>query len=594
MASISEQFGQRRLILVYQKFVSIYSAAMAIYYAIVTPLNFSLPDSSRNLMLICTSASSIISLIILKSSIKNDNKWKDIEFYSLFNNFVLLLNITIHTFSVRDSHLLIYFAPLALIFGLVGPSKRVIAISLAANGLAAALCNRFAPPAYASEFGTAVGTIILAAIGVAWFLHRTIAEKAQALARLGAAVESLEEARQRSAALAEEAQSAHEAKAAFIANVSHEMRSPLTGILGLTSALARTELSPQQAEIVALLKSSSDMLGRIVSDVLDLEKIAAGKIDFEICPTNFSGEVENVVKLMSPQASEKGIFLTFENADSKILYVDCDPTRVKQIFMNLISNAIKFTETGGVVVRLETTVDERHQRAGFVIEVIDTGIGFDSKNSAWLFDRFRQAEASTTRRFGGTGLGLSICRSLARAMGGDVTASSVVGTGSCFTVKLDLPISKDVQRFVEPASALASSLGVLVADDSAAVRRVIAILLAEFGCEAVFAEDGISALEAYRSNRFDVVLMDMNMPRMDGLSTVRRIRALEVERGDPEVPIVMLTGNSSDEDRQTARDAGATDFVTKPIATASLYSALTRATASRELDRTTAPARAGR
>jgi CheY-like chemotaxis protein len=318
------------------------------------------------------------------------------------------------------------------------------------------------------------------------------------------------------------------------------------------------------------------MLKRIVSDVLDMEKIEAGKVELELMPLNLAEEIGGVVRLLSAQAAEKGLVLNFECLDRDAPPVMGDPTRIKQIAINLLSNAIKFTQVGGVTVRLRMTALIDRPVVSVVIDVEDTGIGFDVSNAAWLFNRFGQAEASTTRRFGGTGLGLAISRALARQMGGDVSATSVVGEGSCFTIQLTLPIAEAAVTGDTDISPRGweNGLRILVAEDNPAIQRVIALLLASVNAQAQFVENGRDALEARRQSEFDVILMDMHMPELDGLGATRAIRAMEDALELPAVPVVMLTGNSSDADKVASQAAGAIGFVTKPVDPQALFAAL--------------------
>ncbi len=552
--------------------------AMAIYYAIVTPLNFTLPPIAVAPMFACTSLSALLSATLWFVWGRGAASTARLERLAATTNLVLLFNVMLHTFLVRDAHLLIYFAPISLIFSIVGPTYRVIYPSLAAAALCAAACAHFMPQAYRSEFAFALVTILGAALGVATLLHRAIRGEARALAEATAAAIALDDARRRSDRLAAEAEAAHAAKASFVANMSHEIRNPLGGMLGLIAALARTELDPDQAQSVALLESSGQMLKRIVSDVLDMEKLEAGKVELEVAPLSLSEEIGGVVRLMSAQARDKGLDLVFEDMDPAAPPVAGDPTRIKQIVVNLVSNAIKFTGKGGVTVRLRATPTPDASSVRVAIEVADTGIGFDVDNAPWLFERFGQAGASTARTFGGTGLGLAICRALARQMGGDVSATSVVGQGSCFSVRLVLPVAAPAAFAAVAASAPISgvSLSVLLAEDNAANRRVIRLLLEQAGVETVAVDNGRAAVEARRANDFDVILMDMHMPELDGLQAIREIRSFERESGSAAVPVVMLTGRAADEDRAAAAAAGAQGFVTKPITPEALYAALDR------------------
>lgn len=570
---------------VYAKLIRGYAAAAAIYYFVVTPLNFTLIPSAVLPMLACTSLSGGLSLWLWWIFRRPEISTARLELAGAAMNAVLLFNLLLHTFLVRDAHLLIYFAPIALIFSVVGPSYRVVFPSLVATAIGAVLCGHFMPQAYRNEFEFAVGTVMFVAVGTTLLLHGTIRQKARALAEAEAAAAALDRARLRSEALAADAEAAHAAKARFVANMSHEIRNPLSGMLGLAAALARTDLDPEQAKMVALLENSGRMLKRIVSDVLDMEKIEAGKVELELLPVSLGEEIGGVVRLMTEQAKAKGLALIFEDIDPGAPLVSADPTRIKQIVVNLVSNAVKFTQAGSVSVRLRVEPQAEPSLVRATIDVVDTGIGFDVRNASWLFDRFGQAEASTTRQFGGTGLGLAISRGLARQMGGDITATSVIGEGSCFTVGLTLAAATPVETedATADAPALGQGLRVLVAEDNPAIQCVIGLLLEQVQADVVVVGDGQAAVDARRHDDFDVILMDMHMPELGGLDATCAIRDFERAEALPAVPIVMLTGNSTDGDRNAAAAAGADGYVTKPIAPKALYAALEAATPRRSM-----------
>ena len=373
------------------------------------------------------------------------------------------------------------------------------------------------------------------------------------------------------------AEAANRAKTDFLANISHEIRTPLNGVIGIVDALARTPLSADQTEMVDLIRNSGAMLERLVSDFLDVAKIEAGQLRLENGPFDLAHALRPSIEIMRHRAEEKGLaFQVVGQAEGRYLG---DGVRIGQVVGNLLSNAIKFTETGGVTLRLAAEPAENDQTR-LTLEIQDTGIGFDADHAAGLFGRFHQADASISRRFGGTGLGLSICRSLTDMMGGEISAVSAPGAGSRFIVSLCLPRvtpepTPDAAEVRAAALARADRpLRVLLVEDHPTNQRVAQLILATQDAEVVTVGDGLEALEAFQIGTFDVVLMDMQMPRMDGLTATRAIRALESESGAARTPIIMLSANALTTHRDQALAAGADLHVPKPITAAHLLAGI--------------------
>ena len=372
------------------------------------------------------------------------------------------------------------------------------------------------------------------------------------------------------------AEAASRAKSEFLANMSHEIRTPLNGVIGIIDALSRTPLSAEQAEMIDLVRDSGVTLERLVSDFLDVSKIEAGQLDLEIRAFDLEQALRPCIEVMRYRAHDKGLafdVVSAANARGRFLG---DGTRIGQIIGNLISNAVKFTEKGGVTLRVG--VVEAHGTARLTLAIEDTGIGFDAEHATRLFNRFNQADETINRRFGGTGLGLSICRSLAQMMDGEISAHSQLGVGSRFAVSLPLPRAETLADYDARAPQAAQAPGrlgdrplrILLAEDHPTNQRVVQLILASQGADLLIVDDGEQAVAAFTARPFDLVLMDMQMPGMDGLTAIRAIRALEAARGAIPTPIVMLSANAMSEHKDEALAAGADVHVAKPITAASL------------------------
>ncbi len=386
------------------------------------------------------------------------------------------------------------------------------------------------------------------------------------------------------------AEAANQAKSDFLANMSHEIRTPLNGVIGIIDALSRTELSPAQREMVALIERSGETLGRLVSDILDVSKIEAGRLEIERRVFDLEDELGSLIELYRLRAREKALTLQARLGERARGRFHGDSTRIKQVLGNLLSNAIKFTDKGEVGLAIEVTDPVLPgQPCRLEVEVSDTGMGFDAEASANLFQRFSQADTTITRRFGGTGLGLSICKALVEMMGGEISAQSEVGRGSLFKVTIPLtphhPLDAHAaaparaadlsQAGGVPASDRDDPIRVLLAEDHPINQKVVELILAPYGAHITIVEDGAEAVEAMRNAAFDLVLMDMQMPVMDGLTATRAIRGDERGRPDlPRTPIIMLSANAMSQHRLDALTAGADLHIPKPVTAATLLAGI--------------------
>lgn len=389
------------------------------------------------------------------------------------------------------------------------------------------------------------------------------------------------------------AETASKAKSEFLANMSHEVRTPLNGIIGLTSALAQTELSDQQREMVEMILTSGQTLERVVSDVLDFSKIEAGRLELDIQPFDLRQELEGLADLFRARAEEKGLTFSVTCGVGVNGSFSGDAVRIKQVLGNLVSNAVKFTTQGEV--RVAADVDDRPFPGSPVLtmKVRDTGIGFDDDVARRLFQRFSQADGSITRRFGGSGLGLSICQALVEMMGGEVRATSEVGRGSEFEVRVPLPrhqgpcpamptgAASDVAELWASGAPEGRPLRILLAEDHAINQRLVEVILAPMGVSLTIVETGDQALRAYMAEDFALVLMDMQMPVMDGLAATRAIRDFETTvQSGRRTPIIMLSANAMRQHVDDAIAAGADFHLAKPVSLAGLRGAVARALSS--------------
>ena len=373
------------------------------------------------------------------------------------------------------------------------------------------------------------------------------------------------------------AQQSSQMKTDFLALMSHELRTPMAGIIGMLKLAQRgDDLSEIKERVERAQNNAESMLG-ILNDLLDLSKIEAGKLTLEAINIDFRKELSDALVLLRERAYAKSIYFESTIAPEVAPYFETDSTRIRQILLNLIGNAIKFTERGGIqfAARLLQAQPEL-QLVQMTIQ--DTGIGMSEEALSRLFQKFEQADTSTTRRFGGTGLGLSITKQLVELMGGEVTVTSEVGRGSCFTVVLPLKLgAKPAEEDTYVPSEAEYSLRVLVAEDVITNQMVIEGLLGELGHQVVFAEDGRAALEALARGDYDLVLMDGRMPVMDGLTATRHFRTGAYEGlifQQPDLPVIALTANASDLDRDRFLEAGVDRFLTKPIDEGKLAQAL--------------------
>lgn len=357
----------------------------------------------------------------------------------------------------------------------------------------------------------------------------------------------------------EAANAASRAKTDFLANMSHEIKTPLNGVIGLADVLSRTRLDEDQRDILKTLAASAGDLNGLLSDLLDFSRLQAGKVEITEVPFDLAAAVEESVEPFRGMARARGLALSVALADEARGQVMGDGARLKQVLTNLVSNAVKFTAAGAVSVKVA-----RSATGAVFFEIRDTGVGFDQARVEQLFGGFEKADASLARSFGGTGLGLSICRRLCGLMGGAIHAMGEEGKGAAFTVVLPLPpVAQEAPA--EPEAGGYPPLKVLLVDDNATNRKVVDLMLTPLGAEVTSCENGREAVAAFYRQPFDVILMDLAMPVMDGLSATAAIREIERVESKARTPLVVLSANFSADDRAATARAGADAHLGKPI-----------------------------
>lgn len=404
-------------------------------------------------------------------------------------------------------------------------------------------------------------------------LEQKVFERTKELENLN---KNLKEAKEEALLAKYQAEEATKAKSSFLANMSHEIRTPMTGILGFVELLASKETDPERKKQFNIIKNSSNTLLTIINDILDFSKIENGKLDIESHPSKIVDFLQEIKVIFDEIMIKKNITFEFIIGDNIPNYILIDEVRVKQVILNLLNNAVKFTNNNGLII-FEAIYDKNEEK--LFVTVSDTGIGISKDKLEHIFEAFSQEDVSITRKFGGTGLGLTISSKLVSLMGGSLKVESKVGEGSRFYFDIKSKVCKDIdfdREIDKPKIDKKTDLNghILIVDDNETNQILLKAYLERLSFTYDLANDGIEAVEMYKQNFYDVILMDENMPNMNGIEATKVIRNIEKENKSIHTPIVALTANALKEDRVNFLNAGMDEYISKPYTEKDIESVL--------------------
>jgi signal transduction histidine kinase/ActR/RegA family two-component response regulator len=512
-----------------------------------------------------------------------------LELLVLGMNALFLSHVTAYHLFHLEPQKLVYFVLLALVFATSAPSRRVANISVAGALASLAVMASRAPGDTVNQYLFMGLAGAFTAIGMSSLMRGAVGREVRA--RLGSQAlndelerELSENRRLRTEAqsLAVAAETANRAKTEFLATMSHEIRTPLNGVLGMAQIMGSGPLAPDQRQRLETISASGRSLLGLINTILDVSRIEDGKMEILAAPFDLSAQMDTLRQLYGGLAREKGLDFALEVTPAATCWRLGDVERLRQVLSNLISNAIKFTDTGAVRVTVDGDDDHVFAR------VVDTGVGIPEALRDRLFLKFAQLDSSSTRRVGGSGLGLAISKSLAELMGGEIAFSAPAEGGACFSLTAPMPRvaapTAAPAALAPPAIQTPSDLAprILVADDNQTNRLVLLTLLSHLGVQAQFAVDGREAVAMWQNDRWDAILMDIHMPEMDGLEACQIIRIHERTQGRSRTPIIAVTASVLTHERSRYAQAGMDDVVPKPVEVQTLIEALSQALSSSE------------
>jgi len=575
----SKTVEQSMVISTYRTFVLGYCLAGVLYYLFIALMHWiSSSEVNREILRVMALASGAVCGLLWWSS-RSTTSGLRLEVMTTVVTAILVANTVARIVSQYQVVQLGYIPAIAMASAIICLTRRVLCVNLAIVLIGVWVAVR---PTDMIDFIYVLGAGIMGSVALFTVMRRAIGHQIAARAKAETLGRQLEATVIRNRELADEANAASQAKSLFLATMSHEIRTPLNGVLGMAQAMAGDELSAAQRGRLDVVRQSGESLLTILNDILDLSKIEAGKLQIEQADFDLTEVVQGAYATFEATAGYKALDFALDVAPDAAGVYRGDPTRIRQVLCNLLSNALKFTETGEVRVGIHWEAPVQAGPGRLCMVVRDTGIGMTPEQTGALFQKFVQADASTNRRFGGTGLGLAICGELVKLMDGEIAIDSEPGVGSTFTVTLALERIADRLADVQeaPVSSAPRGLRVLAADDNAVNQLVIKTLLDQVGVETVVVDNGQSAVEAWEAGQWDLVLMDIHMPVMDGLDAAAAIRRREAQTGRARTPILALTADAMSHQVDAYLAQGFDGHVSKPIEVGKLLAAMEAALAN--------------